>query len=69
MLTCRPTAAEIRFSKSTKNKNSNRDENNVDDDDADEEEKVEEAKKKIFYISVNCNWVDAGGSSTFTNNT
>jgi hypothetical protein len=56
MLTCRLTAAEIWFLRSTKDKNSKRDEDNVDD--ADEEDTVEEAKKKIFYISVNCNWVD-----------
>lgn len=57
MLTCRLTAAEIRFLRSTNDKNSNRDEDNFDDDDddAEEEEKVEEEKKKV---SVNCNWVD-----------
>jgi len=57
MLTCRLTAAEIRFLRSTKEKNSNRDEDTM--------MKMlmrwrrwRRRKKKICDIFVNCNWVD-----------
>ena len=65
-LTCRLTAAEIRFLRSTKDKNSNRDEDNIDDDDdddddAEEEEKVDEEKKKVSVLATG---MTPGGSST-----